>query len=151
MRHLNFENKFHAHVRYSNIVTFEFNLDECCVHIEVYYGTKNEAYDYQSEVYGTYTKLSESVNGRSHYQSDFDNGAYGIWWCGAFWMISETSNLGTCYGGVGTIADINEKCVHNVGWDWEYADGDAWTLAGEGLGVKCTSKHDLSIIIFNLF
>ena len=32
-----------------------FNLDECCVHIEVYYGAKNEAYDHQSEVYGTYT------------------------------------------------------------------------------------------------
>ena len=49
-----------------------FNL-ECCVHIEVYYETKNDAYNYQSQVYGNYTKLSESVNGRSHYQSETED------------------------------------------------------------------------------
>ena len=118
-----------------------FNLDGCCTQVEVYYQTQNDAYDKYSEVYGTYTKLSDLVNGFSHYQSDFDNGAYGIWWCGEFWMFDETSSLGTCVGLVGTIADIDEKCVHNVGWDWEYADGDEWILAGEGFGIKCTSMY----------
>ena len=147
MRHLNFENKFHAHARYSNIVTFEFNLDECCVHIEVYYGTKNEAYDHKSEVYGTYTKLSGSVNGRSHYQSDFDDGYYGIWWCGQYWMISYTSSLGYCIGyrktlGLGvSYYGIDEKCVHNVGWNWLYWGGQNWFDAGEGLGVRCRGMH----------
>ena len=117
-----------------------FNLDECCIHIEVYYETKNEAYDYQSEVYGTYTKLSESVNGRSHYQSDFDDGYYGIWWgeCNV-WMISETSHVGQCSGDAYTTED--EKCVHNVGWNWLYGDGQNWFEAGEGLGVRCTGMH----------
>ena len=120
---------------------FFFNLEECCVHIEVYYETKNEAYDYQSEVYGTYTKLSESVNGRSHYQSDFDDGYYGIWWCVDYsaWMISWTSELGQCLGFAYTTED--EKCVHNVGWNWLYGDGVNWIDAGEGLGVRCTGMH----------
>ena len=140
MRHLNFENKFHAHARYSNIVTFEFNLDECCVHIEVYYGTKNEAYDiYGAYIYGTYTKSSGSVNGRSHYQSDFDDGYYGIWWCGNAWRIGITSELGQCAGYAGTAED--EKCVHNVGWNWLYWDSQNWIQAGEGLGVRCTGMH----------
>ena len=140
MRHLNFENKFHAHVRYSNIVTFEFNLDECCVHIEVYYGTKNEAYDHQSEVYGTYTKLSGSVNGRSHYQSDFDDGYVGIWWSGCnAWMIGWTSDLGQCLGFA--LTEEDEKCVHNVGWNWLYGTDQGWFEAGEGLGVRCTGMH----------
>ena len=120
-----------------------FNLDECCVHIEVYYKTKNEAYDYRSEVYGTYTKLSESVNGRSHYQSDFDDGYYGIWWCGNYaWNIGPTSHLGQCFGSALTKED--EKCVHNVGWNWFYsnlAKAKAWIEAGEGLGVRCTGMH----------
>ena len=122
-----------------------FLLDECCVHIEVYYETKNEAYDHQSEVYGTYTKLSESVNGRSHYQSDFDDGYYGIWWgeCNA-WMISSAS-VGQCTGLAYTAED--EKCVHIMGedfwlyWNWLYSDGQNFIEAGEGLGVRCTGMH----------
>ena len=126
---------------YEILIFVLLNLDECCVHIEVYYGTKNEAYDHQSEVYGTYTKLSESVNGRSHYQSDFDDGYYGIWWCGQFWMIGYTSKLGQCTGHAYTNED--EKCVHNVGWNWLYNDYNvnAWVEAGEGLGVRCTGMH----------
>ena len=117
-----------------------FNLDECCIHIEVYYETKNEAYDSKSFIYGTYTKLSESVNGRSHYQSDFDDGYYGIWWndCNQ-WIIGITSELGQCAGFGYTAED--EKCVHNVGWNWLYSDGQAWQEAGEGLGVRCTGMH----------
>ena len=117
-----------------------FNLDECCVHIEVYYETKNEAYDYQSEVYGTYTKLSESVNGRSHYQSDFDDGEVGklgVWWCADYsvWMIGPTSVLGQCQGFAYNTEDV--QCPQNAEWNWFYTDGQAWVEAGEGLGVKC--------------
>ena len=119
-----------------------FNLDECCVHIEVYYETKNEAYDNEYFIYGTYTKLSESVNGRSHYQSDFDDGLYDIYWCGDYnyWMVGYTSKFGLCAGFAVTTED--EKCVHNVGWNWLYADGQGgWFEAGEGLGVRCTGMH----------
>ena len=116
-----------------------FNLEECCVHIEVYYETKNEAYDNQYYVYGTYTKLSESVNGRSHYQSDFDDGYYGIWWCGDTWRIGKTSKFGQCKSYAKTTK--NEKCVHNVGWNWLYHDDQTWVEAGEVLGVRCTGMH----------
>ena len=126
-----------------------FILDECCVHIEVYYETKNEAYENQFQVYGTYTKLSETVNGHSHYQSDFDGGGFGIWWCYddymslSYWTISDTIDLGECLGYVGSISGILEKCVHNVGWNWEYVDeySNAWMEAGEGLGIRCIGMH----------
>ena len=123
-----------------------FILDTCCIHIEVYYQIKMDASFKQSEVYGTYTK-SGSVNGYSSYQSDFNNGAFGIWRCGAFWVISRIKNIGTCVGNVATIADIDEKCVHYVGWDWKYHDWEdwAWKVAGEGLGVKCTGMHESAL------
>ena len=87
--------------------------------------------------------MSESVNGRSHYQSDFNDGQIGIWWCGEYWMISETSHIGQCTGLASTIYGIDEICVHNVGWNWEYVDYDvgAWNEAGQGLGVRCTGMH----------
>ena len=103
----------------------------------------NEAYDYfydnQNYLYGKYTKLSENKNGRSHYQSDFAGGKYGIWWCGNSWSISLSSNLGQCDGYVTTTED--EECVENVGWNWLWNDGQgkAWHEAGEGLAVKCSS------------
>ena len=116
-----------------------FHLDECCAHFEVYYQTKNEAYDNQDHVYGNYTKMSGTVNGRSHYQSDFDvEGAkVGIWWCSDYsvWMIGQYSDLGECIGFAGGNKDV--ECPQNVGWNWIYYDGQAWVEAGEGLGVKC--------------
>ena len=81
--------------------------------------------------------MSESVNGRSHYQSDFDDGEKGIWWCSGYWIIGITSELGQCSGYAYTAED--EKCVHNVGWNWLYSNlGKAWIETGEGLGVRCT-------------
>ena len=54
-------------------------------------------------------------------------------------MIGSTSGIGQCTGYAGTFED--EKCVHNVGWNWLYHDGQNWVEAGEGLGVRCTGMH----------
>ena len=127
-------------ILYEMLMFVFFHIDECCVHIEVYYQTLNEAYDNQSHVYGIYTKMSGSVNGRSHYQSDFDNGAFGIWWCSSLstnaWMISESSYHGQCTGYAAAAEDV--KCPENVGWNWFYTDNQGWFAAEEGLGVYCT-------------
>jgi len=86
-------------------------LVQCCDHIKVYNDT--EAYANKSSIYGTYTKMSESVNGRNHYQSDFNDGYYGIWWCGDSWRIGKTSvlKLGECLSFAKTSED--EKCVND--------------------------------------
>ena len=57
-------------------------------------------------------------------------------------MISKTSkitpgDLEECWG----YAHEDEKCVHNVGWNWDYTDGQNWFDAGEGLGVRCTGMQ----------
>ena len=55
-------------------------------------------------------------------------------------MISQTSHAGQCIGFAATTE--NEKCVHNVGWNWLYTDDQAqWIEAGEGLGVRCTGMQ----------
>ena len=52
-------------------------------------------------------------------------------------MISLNSVIGQC-SGYAYIAE-DEKCVHNVGWNWLYVtdQGWDWIEAGEGLGVRC--------------
>ena len=122
-------------------------LDECCAQIEVYYQTEIEAPGY---IYGTYTKMSESVNGRSHYQSDFGVGKLDIWWCVDYkvWMLGPTSVLGQCQGFAYTAEDV--QCPQNVGWNWFYTDGQGWIEAGEDFGVKCTSRNEPSNIDSNI-
>ena len=119
-----------------------FNLDECCVNIKVYYEIKNEAYYYQSMLYGTYTKLLEGVNGCSHYQSDFNDGGFGIWSCGATWQIDFNEFVGNCTG-YAYAFNTDVKCAHNVGWLWSYwnYEAEAFSEAGKGLGVVCTGMH----------
>ena len=53
---------------------FSFYLGTCCKTVEVYYATRNAAYDSQSKIFGSYTVSSEKVNGRYFYQSDYENG-----------------------------------------------------------------------------
>ena len=116
-------------------------LGECCTRVEVYYKNKTKAYEKLSEIYGSYTRVfGDDVNDRYYYQSNFANGYYGIWFCGQTWFISRNSAKGKCTG----LAHSNfntDKCVHDIGFDWKYADETVWTDAGEGLAVKCLYEH----------
>ena len=80
--------------------------------------------------------LGDDVNDHYHYQSNFANGYYGIWFCGTKWYIGKHSEKDKCRG----FAKSNfntDKCVHNIGFDWKVADVSVWSDAGEGLAVKC--------------
>ena len=114
-------------------------LGECCTRVEVYYKNKTKAYEKHSKIYGPYTRvIGEDVKGHFFYKSNFGNGQYDIWNCGTRWWIGKEENEGRCSG----IANSNfntDKCVHDVGFDWVFSDGKIgqWTIAGEGLAVKC--------------
>ena len=114
-------------------------LGECCTRVEVYYENKTKAYEKWSEIYGSYTRvIGDDVNDLYHYQSNFANGYYGIWFCGTKWYISAKSNRnkGKCLGLANSKFNI-DKCVHDIGFDWKYQDPPNWPDAGEGLAVKC--------------
>lgn len=119
---------------------FFYFLGECCTRVEVYFKNKTKAYEVQSNIYGSYTRvIGDDVNGRYSYQSNFANGYYGIWFCDTDWYIYRHSDkgkrLGYAYSKLNT-----DKCVHNIGFDWKYADGSVFADAGEGLAVKCLYK-----------
>ena len=84
------------------------------------------------ERFGRYTLSSEIVNGRGFYVSDFDQGAYGIWWAGSdsSWRIGPISKTGERYG---LRAYIDEQCVDNV---------HSWESFGSTLKIKCVDDDD---------
>ena len=77
---------------------FEFKTlciaGECCENVEVYNSIKNAFKSPEHEFLGTYIAMPEFINNQYHYQSTFDNGKHGIWWCGFEWQIGNiASNL----------------------------------------------------------
>ena len=116
-------NKASQSVQTMNINISDSVAEKCCNKIEVYYEIKNEAYTYQFQRYGIYTKMSEGVNNQSSYQSDFFDGIYGIWLsdCNK-WFISDIANKGQCNGYAGAKPNSTEECIENVGWNWDYSD-----------------------------
>ena len=108
--------------------------------VEVYYSTKTAAYDSHSKIFGYYTVSSETVNDRYFYQSNFENGKYGIWWCGRVWSIAEVHLRGQCIGNAGSLS--SNFCLEEIGWNWEYAYGYAsLKKAKEGLGIRCICSN----------
>ena len=114
-------------------------LDECCTRVEVYFKNKTKAYERQSRIYGSYTRvIGDDVNDHYYYQSNFANGYFGIWICGNKWHIGQPSDIRKCQG----LAHSNyntDKCVHDIAFDWKYYDPSVtgWPDAGEGLAAKC--------------
>ena len=110
--------------------------------VEVYYKNKTKANEKQSRIYGSYTRvIDDDVNGYHYYQSNFANGYYGIWFCSPYgWYIGKHSSKGQCQGHANSNFNT-DKCVHDIGFDWKYADGTVWSDAGEGLAVKCLYEH----------
>ena len=128
------------HKLFENIVfqkCFHF-LGECCTRVEVYYKNKTKAYEVQSKIYGSYTRvIGEDVNDRYYYQSNFASGYYGIWFCGTEWYVGATStSKGKCFGFAHSYFNT-DNCVHDIGYDWKYWDSPNWPDAGDGLAVKC--------------
>ena len=116
-------------------------LGECCTRVEVYFKNKTKAYETQSAIYGSYARVTgNDVNDHYYYQSNFANGFYGIWFCGNNWDIGEESDKGKCIGAANSNSNT-DKCVHNIGFDWKYADRTVWSDAGEGLAVKCLYEY----------
>ena len=76
------------------------------------------------------------MNDRYYYKSNFSNEYYGIWFCGTKWYIGAASDNGKCRGAANSNYNA-DKCVHDIGFDWKFADSSVWTDAGEGLSVKC--------------
>ena len=111
-------------------------LVECCTRVEVYYKNKTKAYETNHEIYGSYTRVfGDDVNDHYYYRSNFDNGYYGIWFCGTKWYIGK-ANKGECAGYANSNFNT-DKCVHDIGFDWKYFDSPNLSDAGEGLAVKC--------------
>ena len=116
-------------------------LGECCTRVEVYYENKTKAYETNPEIYGPYTRvIGDDVNDHYYYQSNFANGFYGIWFCGPTWFIGKHSSKGKCRGSANSKLNT-DKCVHDIGFDWNYGNGTHWLDAGEGLAVKCLYEH----------
>ena len=113
----------------------------CCPNIELVYTTDTYEETHRSERFGKYTLTSEIVNGRGYYVSDFDEGAYGIWWSGdkdGSWRIAPVSKKGQSWG---LRAHIDEQCVESV-YPWEYyPSGGPWTSFGSMLTVNCISSE----------
>ena len=117
-------------------------LGECCTRVEVYYKNKTKAYEKESKIYGSYTRVTgDDVNDHYYYQSNFANGFYGISFCGTAWAIGKDSYKGKCSGYANSNFNT-DKCVHDIGFDWNYSKtGPGWGDAGEGLAVKCLYEH----------
>ena len=60
-----------------------------------------------------------------------------IWWTGYSWMIGNTSTKGDTYGLA--VSYRNKVCVHKVGWNWQYFDGEKWQLGKTNIGVFPTN------------
>ena len=106
--------------------------------MEVYYSTKNAAYDSQSNIFGSYSVSNDYVNGRYFYQSDFENGKYGIWCCGNKWYLSYLSDKGNCRGLARTSS--TNFCLEEIGWNWDYSN-NGFHNAEEGLGIRCICSN----------
>jgi hypothetical protein len=91
------------------------------------------------ERFGRYTLSSETVNGRGFYVSDFDQGAYGIWWTGSdgSWRIGPISYKDQIYG---LSAYIDEQCVEDI-HPWNYLPSSGWTSFGSRLSTNCAAVN----------
>ena len=71
-------------------------LGKCCQTVEVFSENyEYEAYKNQKEIYGQYSLTNFKNESVSFYQSDFDEGKYGIWLCGSRWFIGKVKQI-TC-------------------------------------------------------
>ena len=112
----------------------------------MYYKNKTKAYEKRSTIYGSYTRvIGDDVNDHYYYRSNFVNGFYGIWFCGNNWIIGKDSEKGKCQGFVHSNFNT-DKCVHDIGFDWKFADGSVY--AGDGLAVKCLYEHGKCLYSF---
>ena len=112
----------------------------CCPNIELVYTSDTYEETHRSERFGKYTLTSEIVNGRGYYVSDFNEGAYGIWWTGdadGSWRIAPVSKKGQIWG---LRAYIDEKCVENV-HPWNYLPSSGWTSFGSKLSTNCVNTN----------
>ena len=94
------------------------------------------------------------------YQSDFDQGAYSIWWCTkesgeGQWVVGYTESMKECSGFFFSFTD--GKCVHQSrGWNKQYWDWNmditTWKKAGDGFAIRCvdalmyTSMHNTYLL-----
>ena len=108
----------------------------CCHNIELVYVSDTPPIEKMRPArFGRYTISPQTVNGRGFYVSDFDQGAYGIWWAGSdpSWRIASISYKGQAYG---LRAYIDEQCVEYV-HPWDYYPSNGWTSYGSTLKPNC--------------
>ena len=111
-----------------------------CSRIEVY--TRSGRKDH-AQLYGTYLRQDENVNGRPFYTSDAYEGKYGIWWYEDDsipvyeWQIGYSSKKGgdDCLAANVKDADCPQSLKH-FSWWILYGD-ERWRLIGYDLGIRC--------------
>lgn len=114
------------------------NIATCCNTLRTVY--KHTRISAQIEKYGHYNFNSTLINGRPHYTSDMDNGAYAIWYVNQRWMVGPTNQLGRELGYL-FIDDRNQTmCPDQVAprYSWFYHDYNKnWAPAHQNFYLSC--------------
>ena len=130
--------------------SFYFHFtDYCCSKIELKYKKKNKATILSEILFGNYS-VKGLINGRTYYTSDFDEGAYGIWWCSKWkrWYVYLSSKKGQCIG-LSRSKEV-DQCVHDIE-NWQYYDTGKFFKAGEGISLSClNSGNNHSLLAINI-
>merc|ERR1712212_949258 len=110
---------------------------ECCnkVSVDRENGGDTSALEKHPTTFGNYKQRSGSVDGRPTWQHQQDDRL--IWYNAKAkkWFIGKQERFGTAGGNARTV-DI-DKCVEDTGLNWEYASGDTWEFANDGLAGYC--------------
>lgn len=115
-----------------------FNLvsgDNCCNRVEATYerGSKNGAYDGQSDRFTSYTKQRGDINDKPQYLSD--NGEEAIWYQGGKWRVGSIESKGSSWAGMTTKS--TDDCPNEPAFNWRYFDDDEWHDADQGFSIWC--------------
>ena len=61
--------------------------------------------------------------------------SYGLWWSDGYWVIGTDSGWFAFYE-FDVYCPLSLEMI-GTGWNWAVWDGNAWTAAGNNLGVTC--------------
>ena len=97
-------------------------------------------------IFGTYKKSPEKVNGYNHFISDDPSDQYAIWYCVVMssWIIGHDVEKGDCKGFAHFIK--NESCLECLPiWGWRLYYGNKWMSFKNphNLMIECLSNGKL--------
>ena len=118
-------------------------LPNSCECVEVYLETGAEKYNYNTNIYGTYSPQSKLVNGKAY----FKKGQFAIFWNGInAWFIGldEEKEMNLPFAILMKEDLFNSQ--NNLFWKLAYPNEYRWKDAGKSLGLKCASSCPTSMI-----